>query len=170
MGRQAEANLWPALTAQENAQLPLAGVPASAAGLRFLAGDLLGGLGLSGRESRRPPELSPAERRRLALAVALASGPRLLLADDPLAGLDDEDAEFVSACLDYVLRRLGTSLIVATRDHGTAPRVDWAMELPAARSLRQYPAPGRSVPSGVDPGLTSVLAVDQARRTGWGQG
>jgi len=170
MGRQAEANLWPALTAQENAQLPLAGVPTSGAGLRFLAGDLLGGLGLSGRESRRPPELSPAELRRLALAVALASGPRLLLADDPLAGLDDEDAEFVRACLDDVLRRLGTSLIVASREHRTAPRVDWVMELPAARSLRQYPTPGRPAQNGVDPGRTSVLIVDQVRVAGWWQG
>lgn len=170
MGRQADANLWPALTAQENAQLPLAGMPNSAAGLRFLVEDLLNGLGLSGRETRRPPELTRAERRRLALAVALAPSPRLLLADDPLAGLDDEEAEVVRACLDDVLRRLGTSLIVATRDHRTAPRVDWVIELPAARSLRQYPAPGRSVPSGVDPGRTSVLIVDQVRVTGWWQG
>ena len=142
---------------------PSAGTPNSAASLRLLAGDLLDGLGLSGRESRRPLELTPAERRRLALAVALAPGPRLLLADDPLAGLAQDDAEELRACLDDILRRLGTSLIVAARDHSAAPRVDWVVELPAAPSLRPYPKPTRPVASGVDPGRTWVLIVDQVR-------
>src|SRR5262249_37791060 len=74
MCNRAEVALWPALTAHENVQLPLAATPTSAASLRLLAGDLLGGLGLSGRESRRPTELTPAERRRL---VPVCSSPTI---------------------------------------------------------------------------------------------
>src|SRR5262249_21839558 len=61
MGRQADANLWPALTAQENAQLPLAGMPNSVAGLRFLAEDFPNGLGPSRPQTPPPPAPTPPD-------------------------------------------------------------------------------------------------------------
>jgi putative ABC transport system ATP-binding protein len=78
--------------------------------------DLLDAVGL-GRAARRPAgRLSGGEQQRLAVAVALANGPRLLLADEPTSQLDHESAAAVLGLIRMANQDLGTSVIVVTHD------------------------------------------------------
>src|SRR2546426_1093955 len=79
---------------------------------RDRAADLLEAVGLERRLTRLPRQLGYGERRRLALAVSLANRPRLLLADEITAGLDDDAADHLLADLNELLGELGTSAIV----------------------------------------------------------
>jgi len=76
----------------------------------------LAALGVAGKAERRPSELSQGEQQRVALARAVVNGPRLLLADEPTANLDDDAAaRAVELLLDAATRRSAT-LVVATHD------------------------------------------------------
>jgi len=92
---QQDAPLVPYLTAAENVGLPLRLLGRD----RAPVSDLLGVLGLSGRAHHRPAALSVGERRRVALAQALVQRPRVVLVDEPLAGLDAGSADRVLALL-----------------------------------------------------------------------
>lgn len=110
-------NLLQGLSALENLTLAqrFAGVPAAPARKRAL--ELLEMLGLLDRAAARPSELSVGEQQRVAIARAVSKHPALVLADEPTASLDDENA---AAAIDLLLDACATStLVVATHD----PRV-----------------------------------------------
>lgn len=73
-------------------------------------------LGLSARADHRPHQLSGGEAQRVALARAVLLRPRLLLADEPTASLDDEAAAQALDLLQQCCRACGASLVVATHD------------------------------------------------------
>jgi iron(III) transport system ATP-binding protein len=77
-------------------------------------------VGIADLASRRPPELSTAERQRVALARALVGRPRLLLLDDPLAGIaEDVRAEF-RLWLRQAIAKTGLTALIATRERTDA--------------------------------------------------
>ena len=90
--QQGARNLIPFLTAYENIELPmiLAGVPASQARSRVEA--LLEAVGLADRRRHYMTQLSGGEQQRVAIAVALANQPALILADEPTGELDNTTA------------------------------------------------------------------------------
>jgi predicted ABC-type transport system involved in lysophospholipase L1 biosynthesis ATPase subunit len=163
LGHRAETVLWPALTAEENVQLSVAASGRAEASSGPGVRDLLTAVGLAGRDSWHPARLTLGERRRLAFAVGLVTQPRLLLADDPVTGLDIDGAEELRACIDDVLRQWGTSMILATRNHRAAPQVNWVMELPAARTLPVDATAGRPPRRGSNQGRSMVLDVRGVR-------
>jgi ABC-type lipoprotein export system ATPase subunit len=77
---------------------------------------LLAAVGLEPLAGRAAGRLSGGEQQRLALAVALANGPRLLLADEPTSQLDSESAALVTGLLQAANEDLGTTVIVVTHD------------------------------------------------------
>jgi len=89
-----------------------AGEPAD----RGAAQALLAQLGLAGLERRRPRELSRGQQQRVALARALVNAPRLILADEPTANLDDALAGQALELLAERARALGATLLIATHD------------------------------------------------------
>jgi putative ABC transport system ATP-binding protein len=91
---------------------------------RRRARDLLAGLGLSGKEGRLPRELSVGERQRVAIARALVTGPRILLADEPTAGLDPEQSVAVMEQLETASRDRGLTLVMVTHDPEMLGRFD----------------------------------------------
>lgn len=77
---------------------------------------LLAAVGLEDLAARPAGRLSGGEQQRLALAVALANGPRLLLADEPTSQLDHRSAALVTGLLQAANEDLGTTVIVVTHD------------------------------------------------------
>ena len=78
--------------------------------------DTLGSLGVADKAARRPPELSQGERQRVAIARAVVNRPKLLLADEPTANLDDVAAALAVDLLTEQAARHGATLVVATHD------------------------------------------------------
>ena len=78
--------------------------------------DTLASLGVGGKANRRPPELSQGERQRVAIARAVVNCPKLLLADEPTANLDDAAAALAVDLLTEQAARQGVTLVVATHD------------------------------------------------------
>ena len=114
--QQTGRNLLPYLTALENVALPMAfdGLPADVRATR--ARELLRQVGLAERADHRPDRLSGGEQQRVAIAVALANEPALLLADEPTGELDSGNAAEIFELLRRLNRETGVTIIVATHD------------------------------------------------------
>jgi putative ABC transport system ATP-binding protein len=78
--------------------------------------DTLGALGVAEKGARRPSELSQGERQRVAIARAVVNRPKVVLADEPTANLDDAAASKVVDLLSEQAARHGATLVVATHD------------------------------------------------------
>jgi putative ABC transport system ATP-binding protein len=78
--------------------------------------ETLGALGVAGKAARRAAELSEGERQRVAVARAVVNRPKLLLADEPTANLDDRAAAQTVELLLEQAERHGATLVVATHD------------------------------------------------------
>ncbi|GIW40907.1 MAG: ABC transporter ATP-binding protein [Candidatus Binatia bacterium] len=109
-------NLIPVLTARENVEfvMELQGVPARRR--RAVAMELLAELGLSELADKKPLELSGGEQQRVAVARAMASGPRVVLADEPTANLDSETATRLLELMERINRTRGTTFLFSTHD------------------------------------------------------
>jgi ABC-type lipoprotein export system ATPase subunit len=132
--QRAQVNLWPELDARENVQVPMLAERRPAAEREARAAELLAALGLEGRRGRRPAQLTGAEQQRLALAVALANGPRLLLADEPTSELDGAAARSLLADLAAVVRHAGTAVVMVTHDHQVERYVDRVIQIRDGRT------------------------------------
>jgi len=112
-------NLIPVLSAYENAEsvLALRGVPEAERRTRVMK--LLGEVGLSGMEHRRPSELSGGQQQRVAIARAIASDPAVVLADEPTANVDSENAERILQIMARLNQERGVTFVFSTHD----PRV-----------------------------------------------
>jgi len=117
-------HLLPEFTALENVLLPqmIRGLSRSEATTR--ASELLEYLGLGGRLSHRPAELSGGEQQRVAIARAVANAPRILLADEPTGNLDLHTAEHVFRALTQLVKASGLAAIIATHNMDLAARMD----------------------------------------------
>jgi ABC-type lipoprotein export system ATPase subunit len=112
------------LSAVANVELPMLGTGVSPSKRRERSAQLLEALGILHRANHFPSHLSSGEKQRLGLAVALANGPRLLLADEPTGQLDRNTARVVLDDLRTLQRELGTSVLLVTHDHQVERQVD----------------------------------------------
>ena len=124
-------NLLAHLTVRENVELPRLLDGRRDATER--AGELLDRVDLTRRRDAHPYELSGGEMQRAAIARALVTGARLLLADEPTGNLDSRHGEEVLALLDEVRRERGVTVMLATHSEAAARRADRVVELKDGR-------------------------------------
>ena len=122
--QQTSRNLQPYLDARRNVEFPLAIAGEPRRTRRIKAEQLLELVGLIDRADHRPSELSGGEQQRVAIAVALANQPQLLLADEPTGELDVATAIEVFGVLRRVNEELGVTAVIVTHDPLVSQQVD----------------------------------------------
>lgn len=114
-------NLIPYLTAQENVELPIL---LQGKRKRERALELLEAVGLSHRRNNKLNQLSGGEQQRVAIAIALANHPKLLLADEPTGSVDTRMANQILDLFRKLSRELGLTIVIVTHDPMLAKKVD----------------------------------------------
>jgi len=117
-------HLLPEFTAEENVAMPLLIRRMPKAEALAQARELLTRVGLGERLTHKPGQLSGGERQRAAVARALITKPKLVLADEPTGNLDAGNGEHVLQLMLELNQELNTSLVIVTHDHSIAERMD----------------------------------------------
>jgi putative ABC transport system ATP-binding protein len=130
-------NLLPYLNARENVELPMEGTKASKSERKQRASELLGMVGLSGREEHRPHRLSAGEQQRVAIARALANNPAIILADEPTGNLDAKNKREIVTLLANLNLKQETTIILVTHDGQVAAHTERVLLLKDGRILKE---------------------------------
>jgi len=123
--QQPSRNLLPYLSAVENVEMPMmltGNLTTKQKKERSL--ELLGILGLGEKANYQPEALSGGEQQRVALAIAIANNPPLLLADEPTGQIDSKGASQVFDALHQLNQAFNTTIIIVTHDPKVVARVD----------------------------------------------
>lgn len=118
-------NLLAVLTVYENVEYPLlmlGKVPAREREKRVM--DLLEAVGMSEQRDKYPDQISGGQQQRVAVARALVTNPRLVLADEPTANLDHKTAYMVINLMKEMKDKSGTTFIFSTHDHKVVDEVE----------------------------------------------
>ena len=121
--QQTSRNMFPYLTALENTALPMMLTNMSPKDRQKRAEELLDLVGLGHRKGHTPERLSGGEQQRVAIAIALANHPPLLLADEPTGELDDHTAAEILNLFGTVNHELNTTIVIVTHDPNIAYKV-----------------------------------------------
>lgn len=154
--QQTSRNLIPYLTAMQNVELPmvLKGVPSGR--MRAWARDLLAEVGLESRSQHRPPQLSGGEQQRVAIAVALANRPHLLLADEPTGELDTATARTVLETFRRLNGSLGITTVIVSHDRDISRFVDRVVAIRDGKTSTERVR--RSAPADADAPVSAAHA------------
>lgn len=120
-------------SALENVMMPLLIGGMGARQARSRAEELLSSVGLAGRMTHRPAELSGGEQQRCAVARALVHDPSLVLADEPSGNLDHANAERLHEVFFRLAREFETAVVVVTHNRQLAGRADRILMLEDGR-------------------------------------
>lgn len=107
-------NLLPYLTAYENIMTPMLLSSQKAKRERTL--QLLDLVGMSHRKHNKLHQLSGGEQQRIAIAIALANNPKLLLADEPTGSVDRKTADYILDMFRSINRETGVTIVIVTHD------------------------------------------------------
>ena len=122
--QQADRNLVPYLNARQNVELPLLLDGWTSRQRRERATELLQTVGLEHRADHGPGAMSSGEKQRVAIAIALANNPPVVLADEPTGELDSANADEIFELFHVLRDRYGTTIVIVTHDPAIADKVD----------------------------------------------
>ncbi|RKN84105.1 ABC transporter ATP-binding protein [Paenibacillus ginsengarvi] len=128
-------NLIPYLTALENVELPIL---LQGRRKRQRALELLDAVGLSHRTRNKLNQLSGGEQQRVAIAIALANHPRLLLADEPTGSLDSKMGNQILDLFRELNRSLGLTVVIVTHDPLLAKKVDRVVAIRDGKTSAEF--------------------------------
>lgn len=132
--QQSNFNFMPELNVEENLQLPMIAAGRSRAERRNRAGELMRDFKLEARHRRLPRELSGGEQRLLAVSIAMANRPKVLLADEPTAGIDQATGAGVLTRLREAREREGTTIVFVTHERRAERYVDRVLRIRDGRT------------------------------------
>ncbi len=161
--QQTGRNLLPYLSAAENVELPmlLDGRKARTARAR----ELLDLVGLGDRASHRPDRLSGGEQQRVAIAIALANDPAVILADEPTGELDSATSADVFGLLRRVNAEMGTTIVIVTHDAFVSEQVGRTVAIRDGRTSTETLRRTEQTEEGHDRVISEEYAVlDRAGR------
>jgi putative ABC transport system ATP-binding protein len=134
-------NLIPVLSAAENIEYPLLMVQRRPAPeRRQRVRTILEAVGIADLADKRPDQLSGGQKQRVAVARALVTGPRLVLADEPTANLDSATAQRVIALMRAMKDQFGTTFIFSTHDPRVMAEAELTFTLTDGRLAQDAPA------------------------------
>lgn len=140
-------NLLPYLTAWQNVQMPMLFGKMQTAGegkmvlsqnRKTRALQLLELVGMSHRRNSKLNMLSGGEQQRIAIALALANNPRLLLADEPTGSVDLSTASYILDVFRELNRELGTTIVIVTHDRMLARKVERVVAIRDGKTASEF--------------------------------
>lgn len=140
-------NLLPYLTAWQNVQMPMLFGKMQTAGegkmvlsqnRKTRALQLLELVGMSHRKNSKLSMLSGGEQQRIAIALALANNPRLLLADEPTGSVDLSTASYILDVFRELNRELGTTIVIVTHDRMLARKVERVVAIRDGKTASEF--------------------------------
>lgn len=115
-------NLLPYLTALENIQVPM--MFADAKEQEKKAEELLALVGLSHKRDSKLSQLSGGEQQRVAIAIALANSPKILLADEPTGSVDSKTSNYIMDVFRKINQEMGVTVVIVTHDMALTKKVN----------------------------------------------
>jgi ABC-type lipoprotein export system ATPase subunit len=162
--QQTARNLLPYLTARQNVDLPLRLAGTRRGTRRQRSGELLDLLSVGHCAERRPDQMSGGEQQRVAIAVALANAPSVLLADEPTGELDSETAASVFGALRTANAELGVTVLVVTHDPAVSSMVRRTIAIRDGRTASETLRHGTADASGALAHAVEYAVLDRAGR------
>lgn len=122
-------HLIPGLTVAENVALPILLKGEQGKGIAARIDEVLRAVGMDGRRSHRPSELSGGEQQRVAIARAIVHRPRLILADEPTGNLDSKQGADIISLFRALPQRYGHSVLLVTHSESAAAAADYVWHM-----------------------------------------
>ena len=129
-------NLVPYLSAIENVELPM--IITKESDRRHRALELLEMAGISHRAKNKLSQLSGGEQQRVAIAIALANTPKLLLADEPTGAVDSRTSMNILDLFHEINRSLGVTIVIVTHDMAISRKVDRVVSIRDGRTSSEF--------------------------------
>jgi ABC-type lipoprotein export system ATPase subunit len=129
-------NLIPYLSALENVEMPF--IISKQANRREKALELLELVGLTHRKNSALGQLSGGELQRVAISIALANRPKLLLADEPTGSVDNKTATQILDLFRSLNRNLGITIVIVTHDRELSRKVDRVVAIRDGRTSSEF--------------------------------
>ena len=166
--QQTTRNLTPYLSALENVELPMRLTERTAIQRKTRAKELLEMVGLAERAYHRPAQLSGGEQQRVAIAVALANEPTLLLADEPTGELDTATAGSIYELLKSVNQTYHTTILIVSHDPTIQRHVGRVVAIrdgkTSTETVRVVETDGMEQATATIPQFEELLMLDNAGR------
>jgi len=128
--------LIPYLTALENIELPL--ILSGKADRRKQALEILDMVGLSNKRNSKLNQLSGGEQQRIAICIAIANNPKLILADEPTGSVDSKTTDLILDVFRELNRNLGITIVLVTHDRQLSKKVDRVVAIRDGRTSSEF--------------------------------